>query len=143
MSSVATVEAVPVVARSGRDSLFVAILRQGPLTAAGLVLMTLFVAGGVIGVILLAFPALHHFYLDQTLAEALEKPVSRGHLLGTDPLGRDLLARSLAGLGVSFTIGLIVTLISVVVGMVLGLLAGYFRGVADLIISAGIDQVRL
>ena len=116
-----------------------AILRQGPLTAVGLILMLLFVAGGLVGVVLLAFPSLHHFYLDQTLSEALKRPLSPGHLLGTDPLGRDQLARSLAGLGVSFTIGLIVTLISVVVGMVLGLLAGYFRGVADLLISAAID----
>jgi peptide/nickel transport system permease protein len=53
---------------------------------------------------------------------------SPGHLLGTDSLGRDLLARAVVGGRVSILIGLGSVLIGLVVGGGLGIIAGYFRG---------------
>lgn len=55
-------------------------------------------------------------------------PPSAEHLLGTDDVGRDLLARLLSGGQVSLLIGLSSATISVAVGVPLGLLAGYRRG---------------
>jgi peptide/nickel transport system permease protein len=58
------------------------------------------------------------------------------YLLGTDQLGRDLLARLLQGARVSLLIGFSALGIAVTVGTVLGLLAGYYGGWVDAIITA-------
>lgn len=49
------------------------------------------------------------------------------HLLGTDQLGRDMLAQVLHGGRVSLAVGMIAMFISLLVGTVVGLLAGYFK----------------
>ena len=49
------------------------------------------------------------------------------HPLGTDNLGRDILARLLSGGRVSIAVGLTAMLLSLAIGTVLGVLAGYFR----------------
>lgn len=48
------------------------------------------------------------------------------HPLGTDQLGRDMLARSLVGLRYSLLIGIPTTLLMLGIGALIGLLAGYF-----------------
>jgi peptide/nickel transport system permease protein len=53
------------------------------------------------------------------------------HWLGTDQLGRDLLARLLYGGRISLTIGLLGAVISMVLGTLVGAVAGYFGGRAD------------
>lgn len=53
---------------------------------------------------------------------------SEGHILGTDHLGRDVLARLLYGGRVSIVIGFSVAIFSVVIGVTLGLIAGYYQG---------------
>jgi len=52
---------------------------------------------------------------------------SLSHLLGTDQLGRDMLAQVLHGGRVSMAVGVIAMFISLVVGTLVGLLAGYFK----------------
>ncbi|HEY5252608.1 MAG TPA: ABC transporter permease [Acidimicrobiales bacterium] len=59
------------------------------------------------------------------------------HLLGTDDLGRDLLARIIFGSRVSFVIGFASVAIALVIGGTLGLLAGYTGGVIDSVLNAG------
>jgi len=61
------------------------------------------------------------------------------HLFGLDELGRDILARVLAGARISFAVGLAVVSVSASVGTVLGATAGYFGGVTDDLISRVID----
>lgn len=51
--------------------------------------------------------------------------------LGTDPLGRDILARIVHGGRVSLLVGLFSALGAVVLGTVIGLFAGYYRGFVD------------
>jgi peptide/nickel transport system permease protein len=53
------------------------------------------------------------------------------HPLGTDPLGRDVLARVIVGGQVSLTVGVLSVAGAVVVGTFAGLIAGYYRGVWD------------
>ncbi len=55
-------------------------------------------------------------------------PPNSEHLLGTDHLGRDVLARLLHGASVSLTMGFIPTLVSLFFGMLFGALAAYFGG---------------
>jgi ABC-type dipeptide/oligopeptide/nickel transport system permease subunit len=53
------------------------------------------------------------------------------HILGTDQIGRDLLARMIYGGRVSLVIGVAAVLISSTIGVLLGLAAGYFSGRLD------------
>ena len=74
----------------------------------------------------------------QELARRLEGP-SLAHPLGLDELGRDILARLLAGARISLLVGLAVVSVSSSVGMLLGSIAGYFGGRVDDVISRVID----
>jgi len=76
----------------------------------------------------------------QELALRLAGP-SRAHPFGLDELGRDILARVLAGARISFLVGLTVVSVSSVVGTLLGAMAGYFGGLVDDLISRVIDTL--
>lgn len=62
-------------------------------------------------------------------------PFSAGHLLGTDPNGRDLLSRILFGGQTSLLIGFLAIILSGVIGVLAGAAAGYFGGWVDSVIS--------
>jgi oligopeptide transport system permease protein len=66
-------------------------------------------------------------------------PLTNGHLLGSDALGRDLLARLLTGLGVSLAIGAVATAVSLVIGVAWGAVAGYVGGVVDEVMMRIVD----
>lgn len=63
------------------------------------------------------------------------------HLLGTDPLGRDVLSRLIFGARVSIVVGVSGALIAGILGIVLGLVAGYFRGLTDDVIMRIVDAM--
>lgn len=71
----------------------------------------------------------------------ISSPPSGEHLLGTDDLGRDVLARLLYGGRVSLLVGVFATMLQVMIGTILGVLAGYFGGVIDAIIMRIVDIV--
>ncbi|MGB3483835.1 MAG: ABC transporter permease [Mycobacterium sp.] len=58
-------------------------------------------------------------------------PFLSGHFLGTDSLGRDMLARSATGLRSTLLIAVIANVTSVLLGTVVGLLAGFFGGFVE------------
>ena len=62
-------------------------------------------------------------------------PLTPGHLLGTDFLGRDLQARLILGIQAYFVPGLLAITISIVGGSVLGILAGYRGGAFDTLVT--------
>jgi peptide/nickel transport system permease protein len=64
---------------------------------------------------------------------------SREHPLGTDQLGRDVLARMLYGARVSLTVGFVSMGIATAIGIVLGSLAGYNGGIVDATIMRAVD----
>lgn len=74
----------------------------------------------------------------QELARRLEGP-SLTHPLGLDELGRDILARLLAGARISLMVGIAVVSVSSLVGMLFGSIAGYFGGRVDDLISRVVD----
>ncbi len=87
----------------------------------------------LLGIFLLSFigPFLYHtspFSLDKTVI--LSSP-GWEHLLGTDRLGRDLLARIMHGGQVSLIIGVGSAVIASLVGLLFGVSAGYFKGYLD------------
>jgi ABC-type dipeptide/oligopeptide/nickel transport system permease subunit len=68
--------------------------------------------------------------VDPPTPVALQPPSAR-HLLGTDALGRDILARVLFGGRVSLAVGVGVEVVVAAIGGAIGLLAGYYGGVLD------------
>ncbi len=61
------------------------------------------------------------------------------HPLGTDPLGRDVLARVIVGGKISLTVGIFSVLGAVTVGTLVGLIAGYYRGIAEILLMRFAD----
>jgi dipeptide transport system permease protein len=62
-------------------------------------------------------------------------------VLGTDPVGRDMLSRLIHGSRYSLFIGLVVVSLSLVVGIMIGLVAGYFGGPLDTFIMRIMDVI--
>ncbi len=100
-----------------------------------------FVIGGIIvlTMILLAFLApiiVVHDAEKSNLILRLRKPEWfsngwSGHILGTDPLGRDILSRLLMGSRISFKVAFISVGVSSIIGVILGIVAGYYGGFLD------------
>ncbi|SDM94319.1 dipeptide/oligopeptide/nickel ABC transporter permease/ATP-binding protein [Vreelandella arcis] len=71
----------------------------------------------------------------------LKPPLSAGHLLGTDALGRDILSRLLWGTRVSLAVGIAASLVAAFFGSLIGIVAGYFGGRTDNTMMRGIDML--
>lgn len=68
------------------------------------------------------------------------KPVGTvGHVLGTDELGRDMLARLIYGGRLTLTLGLLPVIFAFAIGTTLGVLAGYAGGFVNTVIMRVID----
>ncbi len=72
-------------------------------------------------------------------ASSILSPPSYEHLLGTDRLGRDILARLMEGGKISLMIGVGSAFIASLVGLIIGSIAGYFRGSVDKTVVVIID----
>jgi peptide/nickel transport system permease protein len=100
----------------------------------------LLIVAGVSGLAILAGSVSPYDPYDQEVANRLTPPVwgihgSPAHLLGTDPVGRDVLSRLIFGGRVSLATGVVSVLIAAFIGIVLGLLGGYYGGTVDSIIN--------
>jgi len=58
-------------------------------------------------------------------------PPGKDHLLGTDPIGRDVLSRIIYGARISLLVGTLAVLLGVTIGILAGLVAGYYGGNID------------
>ena len=122
-------------ASSGRPNTL-ALLLNNTLATIGLVVFALIV------LIALAAPLLPLPDPDVTApANRLFRPLTEGHLLGTDALGRDILSRLIWGTRVSLLVGISATLIAAFFGSLIGLVAGYAGGRVDTLLMRGIDMV--
>lgn len=75
----------------------------------------------------------------QNLAMRLQPPLSEGHLLGTDGLGRDVLSRLIYGSRISLIVGFSAVLLAAVIGIVIGLVSGYVGGWVDSLLMRIVD----
>lgn len=100
-------------------------LRQKPLTLAGAIIVAGLAFVAIVGPVIVP-----HDPLAQNLQHRLQPPSST-HPLGTDQLGRDVLARLVHGARYSLGIAVLITAVRVVIGTVIGLVAGYAGGVVD------------
>jgi ABC-type dipeptide/oligopeptide/nickel transport system permease subunit len=76
----------------------------------------------------------------QDLSQALLRP-SRGHLLGTDALGRDMLSRLIFGTRIALMVGVAAVGAAAVIGMTIGLIAGYLGGWMGIVFMRFVDAV--
>jgi peptide/nickel transport system permease protein len=101
------------------------------------------VGGGVVVVwviVALFAPLLAPYEPTATDVSALLRPpLSDGHLLGTDQVGRDVLSRVLYGARVDLSMGLIGVTAPFVLGVLLGVLAGYAGGKVDTALMRLVD----
>ncbi len=84
-------------------------------------------------------PPTQQFPQFQLLPPAWAEGGNLSFLLGTDPVGRDILSRLIHGARFSLFIGVVVVTISLVVGVALGLFAGFFKGAVDNLIMRVVD----
>ena len=86
-----------------------------------------------------AAPSLMHLSAYVTdVAHAYDAP-SAAHLLGTDGLGRDELARLLVGGRITLTVGVIAALVAMIIGTVYGAISGYYGGWFDTLLMRVVD----
>jgi peptide/nickel transport system permease protein len=124
----------PVTSESpGRRALRRLLRRKGAVVA--LVVIALIVAVAILA------PLITPYDPAQQSWSAVRKPPSAAHWLGTDEVGRDILARGIYGARASLSAGVISVLIAIAIGVPLGLIAGYWGGLTDGAISRFTDAM--
>ena len=114
-------------------------LRKSKAGISGLIICTMFALVAILGPWLpfIKDPA------QQSLPDKLTPPIGWGgvwsHPLGTDQLGRDILARLIDGARISLLVSLAAVIIAAVLGTALGLIAGYIGGKIDTLIISAAD----
>jgi peptide/nickel transport system permease protein len=83
----------------------------------------------------------HQDYRHIDLANPFAPPLSPGHVLGTDDLGRDELTRLIWGSRVSMGIGFLAVFVALTIGGVVGLFAGFYGGLIDGLLMRFVDII--
>ena len=109
--------------------------RENTELTLALLVMAVLVAFGVLG------PLLWPVDVEAVDVLGALSPPSLEHPMGTDDVGRDILARFNAGARISLTVATIVTLSSMVIGGLLGIIGGLLRGWVDAVISTVMDGI--
>jgi len=99
--------------------------RRNHAAMAGLVVLIFIVLGAIFG------PYLYPGQPFEMVWAPFSPPGVDGFILGTDYLGRDLLAQIIHGARVTLIIGLSAAIVTVVIGVTIGALAGFYRGIVE------------
>jgi peptide/nickel transport system permease protein len=102
----------------------------------GMAAIVLLVLACAAGPSLLPYDDLH---ID--MRHRFQPPLAGPHLLGSDQLGRDMLARLLQAGRISLTVGFVAMVVSTVIGVVVGLLAGFYGGWTGTVLMRLVDAV--
>lgn len=108
-------------------------LRRNRLATLGAIFLILMILAVVVG------PMLLPYTYDQIDLNATSEPPSLQHWFGTDPLGRDILVRTLVGGRVSLMVALVATAVSFAIGVSYGAISGYFGGYIDELMMRFVD----
>jgi oligopeptide transport system permease protein len=111
-------------------------LWKNKLAVAGLIVVGVLAALSIAASI---FPHLAGYSYEQQNLLLGPTPPSRAHWLGTDALGRDLLARLLYGGGISLMVGLCATVVSLTIGVCYGAISGFVGGKLDIVLMRIVD----
>ncbi len=82
-----------------------------------------------------AFDLLPHDPQEMDFDLLLSPPITAGHILGTDFMGRDILSRLIVGIQAYFLPGILAIAIALVMGTVLGVMGGFIEGRIDMVIT--------
>ncbi|MEA2068119.1 MAG: ABC transporter permease [Verrucomicrobiota bacterium] len=108
-------------------------LKKNRLAMVCLGLVALFTALAIYGEVVFRY----HDLKDITPAyqkvdlDAAYQPPGSSHWMGTDGLGRDVMARLVQGVRIAYMVGIVTSLIAIPIGVFFGCLAGYFGGRVD------------
>jgi peptide/nickel transport system permease protein len=100
---------------------FLRAVRKNKMALLGSVTLIFFLIVVIFGPILLPFSS-----SDFGTVEDIMQPPNAQHILGTDDMGRDVLANLISGGRISLLIGILATLISMIIGTFIGISSGYF-----------------
>jgi peptide/nickel transport system permease protein len=101
--------------------------------AAAIVTMTL---ACIVGPMLLPY---NDTFID--IRQRFAPPFSGPHVLGTDPLGRDILARLLMAGRISLAVGFSAMIISMAIGIFVGMVAGFYEGAIGATLMRFVDAM--
>lgn len=109
-------------------------LRRDKLTLAAMAVIV------VLAVLSFAAPLIERYVLDvdytsTNIDKAFLTIGAEGHILGTDDVGRDHLARLLYAGQISLSIAFISAILSLIIGVALGVITGYYGGIVDDIVN--------
>jgi peptide/nickel transport system permease protein len=110
--------------------------RRHRLAMGGSAVIAILVLGSAFGPFLLPFD---DTYID--IMHRFAPPFAGAHVLGTDELGRDILARLMMGGRVSLAIGTFAMVIAMAVGIVTGAVAGFYGGAIGAVLMRFVDAV--
>ena len=113
------------------------ILRTWPLVP--IVLIALLLIGAFFAELLTPYDPEKDDLISRNIPPMWQEGGSSEHLLGTDPLGRDILARIIYGARTSLLIATIVLTIGTIFGLIVGLIAGYQGGTIDEVLMRVVD----
>jgi peptide/nickel transport system permease protein len=114
------------------------LVQRKPLGAVSAVIVCALVAAAVLAPVLAPRDPYAFNLDDRGLPVRMQAPGAT-FLLGTDPLGRDVLSRIIYGARVSLIVGFASVLIGTLLGTALGLVSGYCGGALDQVIQRGVD----
>jgi peptide/nickel transport system permease protein len=99
--------------------------RKHRLAMAGLCVLSFFILAVIIG------PLVYDEKVNDPFAYTASQGPTADHIMGTDSLGQDVLARIFYGGRISLAVGLVAALVAVTLGTAIGAIAGFFGGMAD------------
>jgi peptide/nickel transport system permease protein len=99
--------------------------RKHHLAMAGLFVLTFFIVTVIVG------PLVYGEKVNDPFAYTASQGPTADHIMGTDSLGQDVLARIFYGGRISLAVGLVAALVAVTLGTAIGAIAGFFGGMAD------------
>ena len=108
-------------------------LKKNKVAVASLIVLLLIILIAILA------PVIAPYSYEQQFRDIPFDPPSAEHLLGTDPVGRDILSRLIYGSQQSLQIGLLAVAIAAVIGIFIGAIAGYFGGWVDNLVMRFLD----
>lgn len=111
-------------------------------TGPSFVLAVILLATVLLGVVVVPFLPFYEPMAQDLGLRRLRPFEDPAHLLGADPLGRDMLSRLALAVRVSLLVAVPAVLLNLVIGVILGLPAGYFGGRFDAGVSA-VSEIQL